>query len=238
MNDLVGGRMDLMCDQTTNTANQIKEGQIKPYAVTTRARIAILPEVPTLARKRRQGLRPLGLPRHLGSQGHARADPPEARGRASEGAHRPDCERSLRRPRHRARARRDGDARRPRRALQVRARARASSSPAPPRSDRRFRPDRAGRGPALAPRALCSAGVTVFAASARRSGHIHRSTHQRERNDHAHPSHRGHRRRWYRAGGDRCRSPGSEVCAERDGGFKFEVEHLTGDRITTRSTAS
>jgi tripartite-type tricarboxylate transporter receptor subunit TctC len=49
MNDLIGGRMDLMCDQTTNTANQIKEGQIKPYAVTTRERIAILPEVPTLA---------------------------------------------------------------------------------------------------------------------------------------------------------------------------------------------
>jgi tripartite-type tricarboxylate transporter receptor subunit TctC len=49
MNDLVGGRMDVMCDQTTNTANQIKEGQIKPYAVTTRERIAILPEVPTLA---------------------------------------------------------------------------------------------------------------------------------------------------------------------------------------------
>jgi tripartite-type tricarboxylate transporter receptor subunit TctC len=49
MNDLVGGRMDIMCDQTTNTTNQVKEGQIKPYAVTTRERIAILPDVPTLA---------------------------------------------------------------------------------------------------------------------------------------------------------------------------------------------
>jgi tripartite-type tricarboxylate transporter receptor subunit TctC len=38
-----------MCDQSTNTANQIKEGQVKSYAVTTRERIAILPEVPTLA---------------------------------------------------------------------------------------------------------------------------------------------------------------------------------------------
>jgi tripartite-type tricarboxylate transporter receptor subunit TctC len=55
MNDLVGGRLDLMCDQTTNTANQIKEGQIKPYAVTTRERIAILPEVPTLAESGVQG---------------------------------------------------------------------------------------------------------------------------------------------------------------------------------------
>ena len=49
MNDLVGGQIDLMCDQTTNTANQIKAGQIKPYAVTTRERIAVLPDVPTLA---------------------------------------------------------------------------------------------------------------------------------------------------------------------------------------------
>jgi len=49
MNDLVGGQIDLMCDQTTNTANQIKAGEIKPYAVTTKERIAILPQVPTLA---------------------------------------------------------------------------------------------------------------------------------------------------------------------------------------------
>jgi len=49
MNDLVGGRIDLMCDQTTNTANQIEASQIKPFAVTTRERIKILPNVPTLA---------------------------------------------------------------------------------------------------------------------------------------------------------------------------------------------
>jgi tripartite-type tricarboxylate transporter receptor subunit TctC len=49
MNDLLGGQIDLMCDQTTNTTNQIKAGGIKPYAVTTRERIAILPNAPTLA---------------------------------------------------------------------------------------------------------------------------------------------------------------------------------------------
>ncbi len=49
MNDLLGGQIDLMCDQTTNTTNQIKGGAIKPYAVTTRERIAILPNLPTLA---------------------------------------------------------------------------------------------------------------------------------------------------------------------------------------------
>ncbi len=49
MTDLVGGQIDLMCDQTTNTANQIKAGEISPYAVTTTKPIAILPDVPTLA---------------------------------------------------------------------------------------------------------------------------------------------------------------------------------------------
>lgn len=49
MNDLVAGQIDLMCDQTTNTATQIEAGQIKPYAVSTRERIKILPNLPTLA---------------------------------------------------------------------------------------------------------------------------------------------------------------------------------------------
>src|SRR5262245_43662044 len=48
MNDLLGGQIDTMCDQTTNTTNQIKEGRIKGYAVTTAARIAALRDLPTL----------------------------------------------------------------------------------------------------------------------------------------------------------------------------------------------
>ena len=48
MNDLIAGQIDFMCDQTTNTTNQINSGAIKPYATTTRERIAILPAVPTL----------------------------------------------------------------------------------------------------------------------------------------------------------------------------------------------
>jgi tripartite-type tricarboxylate transporter receptor subunit TctC len=49
MTDLLGGRIDLMCDQTTNTAKHIAAGDIKPYAVTTAERIALLPDLPTLA---------------------------------------------------------------------------------------------------------------------------------------------------------------------------------------------
>ncbi len=48
MNDLLGGQFDMMCDQTTGTTNQIKNGKIKGYAATTRQRLAVLPELPTL----------------------------------------------------------------------------------------------------------------------------------------------------------------------------------------------
>ena len=47
MNDLLGGQVDFMCDQTTNTTSQIKGGKIKVYAVTTKNRVASLPDVPT-----------------------------------------------------------------------------------------------------------------------------------------------------------------------------------------------
>jgi putative tricarboxylic transport membrane protein len=48
MNDLLGGQVDFLCDQTTNTTSQIKAGKIKVYGVTTKKRVPSLPEVPTL----------------------------------------------------------------------------------------------------------------------------------------------------------------------------------------------
>lgn len=48
MNDLLGGQVDFMCDQTTNTTSQIKSGKIKVYGVTTKTRVPSLPQVPTL----------------------------------------------------------------------------------------------------------------------------------------------------------------------------------------------
>lgn len=48
MNDLVGGQIDLLCDQTTNTTGQIKAGKVKPYGVTTKDRVKSLPDIPTL----------------------------------------------------------------------------------------------------------------------------------------------------------------------------------------------
>jgi tripartite-type tricarboxylate transporter receptor subunit TctC len=47
MTDLIGGQVDFLCDQTTNTTSQIKGGKVKAYAVTTKKRLASLPDLPT-----------------------------------------------------------------------------------------------------------------------------------------------------------------------------------------------
>jgi tripartite-type tricarboxylate transporter receptor subunit TctC len=48
MTDLIGGQVDFMCDQTTNTTPQIKGGKVRGYAVTTKTRVKSLPELPTV----------------------------------------------------------------------------------------------------------------------------------------------------------------------------------------------
>jgi tripartite-type tricarboxylate transporter receptor subunit TctC len=47
MTDLLGGQVDILCDQTTNTTSQIKGDKVKAYAVTSKTRNAALPNVPT-----------------------------------------------------------------------------------------------------------------------------------------------------------------------------------------------
>ena len=49
MNDLVAGTVDLMCDQTTNTTEQIRAGTIRGFAVTTPERVPSLGDLPTAA---------------------------------------------------------------------------------------------------------------------------------------------------------------------------------------------
>jgi len=51
---LLGGQVDLLCDQTTQTVPQIKAGSVRFYGVTTAHRIKALPDAPTLAE---QGLK-------------------------------------------------------------------------------------------------------------------------------------------------------------------------------------
>ena len=45
---MMSGQVDLMCDQTTNTTNQINTGRVKVYGVTSKTRVAALKFVPTL----------------------------------------------------------------------------------------------------------------------------------------------------------------------------------------------
>ncbi len=49
--DLIGGQIDLLCDQTTNTTGQIESKKVKAYAVTTSKRLTTpaLKDLPTLA---------------------------------------------------------------------------------------------------------------------------------------------------------------------------------------------
>ncbi|MGI4776594.1 MAG: tripartite tricarboxylate transporter substrate-binding protein [Janthinobacterium lividum] len=49
LNDLMGGQVDLLCDQTTQTAPVIKDGtRVKVFGVTTPKRLASMPNIPTL----------------------------------------------------------------------------------------------------------------------------------------------------------------------------------------------
>lgn len=48
LTDLIGGQVQLMCDQTTNLAGQLKAGSVKSYGTTTMQRIAAFKDIPTL----------------------------------------------------------------------------------------------------------------------------------------------------------------------------------------------
>ena len=54
MNDVVGGQVDMICDQSTTAVPQIQGGAIKGYAVTSPQRLDVLPNLPTA--------REMGLP--------------------------------------------------------------------------------------------------------------------------------------------------------------------------------
>ena len=55
LTDLMGGQVDLMCDQTTNTTNQIRDGSIKAFGVTVPERLDSLPDIPTASESGLEG---------------------------------------------------------------------------------------------------------------------------------------------------------------------------------------
>jgi tripartite-type tricarboxylate transporter receptor subunit TctC len=55
LNDVMGGQVDVLCDQTSGTVPSVKAGRIKAYAAAGKARLPSLPEVPALAEAGVQG---------------------------------------------------------------------------------------------------------------------------------------------------------------------------------------
>jgi tripartite-type tricarboxylate transporter receptor subunit TctC len=47
LNDLVAGQIDIIVDQTSNSINQVRGGNIRAYAITDEKRIDSAPDVPT-----------------------------------------------------------------------------------------------------------------------------------------------------------------------------------------------
>ncbi len=74
MTDLLGGQVDLLCDQTTQTVPLIRDGRVKVYGVTSARRLSALPNVPTLDEQGLKGFEvkvwhgvyaPKGTPREI-----------------------------------------------------------------------------------------------------------------------------------------------------------------------------
>ncbi len=55
LNDLMGGQVDVLCDQTSGTVPSVKGGKIKAYASAGKARLPSLPEIPAIAEAGVQG---------------------------------------------------------------------------------------------------------------------------------------------------------------------------------------
>jgi tripartite-type tricarboxylate transporter receptor subunit TctC len=53
--DLLGGQVDLICDQPASTLGHIRSGKLKPIAVASKVRVGAVPEVPTFAEAGLQG---------------------------------------------------------------------------------------------------------------------------------------------------------------------------------------
>jgi len=56
LNDVMGGQVDVLCDQTSGTVPSVKGGKIKAYAVAGKTRLPSLPELPAVTDAGVQGL--------------------------------------------------------------------------------------------------------------------------------------------------------------------------------------
>jgi tripartite-type tricarboxylate transporter receptor subunit TctC len=102
MNDLIGKQIDMSCDQATNTTNPILAKQVKAYAVTTKARLSSLPDLPDRRRSRLERVRAQHLARAVRPKGHAAGGGAETVGCAQGRAAGPRPGEALQRHQHRS----------------------------------------------------------------------------------------------------------------------------------------
>ena len=102
MNDLIGKQIDLSCDQATNTTGPILGKQVKGYAVTTKARLKSLPDLPTADEAGLKGFELGGVARPVCAEGIAAGHRREAFDRAPDRAQGPGPGEALQRHQHRA----------------------------------------------------------------------------------------------------------------------------------------
>jgi Tripartite tricarboxylate transporter family receptor len=83
MQDLIGGQVDLMFDQASNSLSHVRDGKIKAYAVTSNTRLVAAPEIPTVD-EAGAGILRFCLDRNVGAQRHVQRCNQQAqcRGRA------------------------------------------------------------------------------------------------------------------------------------------------------------
>jgi tripartite-type tricarboxylate transporter receptor subunit TctC len=77
LNDLMGGQVSVMIDPMPSSYPHVKSGKLKPLAVTSRQRVAFLPDVPTVAESGLPGFEmvswyglwaPAGLPKEIAAK--------------------------------------------------------------------------------------------------------------------------------------------------------------------------
>ena len=80
--DMIAGRIDVMVDQASNSAQQVRDGKIRVYAVTSKTRLAAFPDIPTVDEAGLPGLyiniwhglwAPAGTPKDIAKLDHAAA---------------------------------------------------------------------------------------------------------------------------------------------------------------------
>ena len=71
LQDVVAGNLDLMFDQAASALPQVRNGNVRAFAVTSKTRLTSAPDIPTVDEAGDAGILHRGLARAVAAQGHA-----------------------------------------------------------------------------------------------------------------------------------------------------------------------